>query len=170
MSSTTMADTERTRPIARTDAPTARETSTPPSATPTGPARTVDLVPWVGWVLGGAMVVWGLVAMARIGFETFDLYAATEVAGIGVSTLLAIIVTVFGLMVWGAVARVPNRIAVRTYGAVALVFGLVTTIEPDSFSEYLGIGQTFGPVAAGIGAVLVAVSLTSPFSVGTRTT
>lgn len=127
--------------------------------------RVFDPVAWVGWPVGGALIVWGLVALARLGFSSFELFAGTEVAGLGVSRLMALLAIAFGAMVWAAVAGPVNRFAVRVQGAIAIVAGLVFTIEPGAFAPYLATTSTVGATLAGLGVLLAGVSLAHPFTI-----
>lgn len=170
-----MADRDPTRPIeddGSADATRVIQTtpSQPRSTTPEPDLRSrVDPLKWVGWPLGGALVVWSLVALARTGFDDLDPYVVTEVAGISTSRLLAAIVLVMGLLIWSGVAgSVPRDVEIRVIGASAIVLGLVLLIEPDPFRPYLGIDGDFGAVAVGVGVLLVGASLVHPFPIGRK--
>ena len=118
----------------------------------------------LSWALGGAFVVWSLVALVRIGFDTPDLFLATSVAGIGVSRLLALVVIVLGAALWAAVSRPVLRLDIaRTTGALLTVGGLVLAIEPDALTPYLGAGTLGGIVATAIGVVVLLTSLAPTF-------
>lgn len=167
-----MADRDTTRPIEPDDPNATRVIPVTPSrpvrTTPPHDLRSrVDPLKWVGWPLGGALVVWSLVALARAGFDSYDPYVVTEVAGITTSRLLAGIVLVLGLLVWAGIAGVRARdVEIRVIGATAIVLGLVLMIEPDPFRPYLGIEDTFGKVAVAVGVLLVGASLVHPFPIG----
>lgn len=143
-------------------------TTTPPPHVHVPDTRTrVDPLQWIGWPLGGAMVVWSLVALARAGFDGFAPYEAVEVAGLSTSRLLAVIVGILGLLIWGGIAGDRARdVEIRVIGAVAIVLGAVFLIEPAPFRPYLGIDSDFGGVALVVGLILGGLSMTHPFPIG----
>jgi hypothetical protein len=129
----------------------------------------VDLLQWFGWIVGGYLVVWGLVGLARAGFDDFDLFDPIVAVGIFHATrLMALIAIVIGFVVWYGVAGAADDLGLRAVGAFVLVGGIVFLIEPGGFRQWLGTESTDGAHFAVIGALLVILSLIPPFKVGPR--
>lgn len=131
----------------------------------------VDLLTWVGWIVGGYLIIFGLVALARAGFGDFDLFEPIVTVGAFHATrLMALILLLLGLIVWWGVVGAADPIGLRAIGAFMLVAGIVFTIEPGGFQQWLGTERGDGLHLATIGAILVIFSLIPPFKVGRKPT
>lgn len=151
--------TERQQPV--------RSRRTEWRAVPVDQRPVVDALGWVGWLLGGELIVVGLVALARAGFDDFALFE--PIAAVGpyhLTRLFALITIVLGLVVWGGTAGKPDDLGLRVVGAVMLVAGIVWVIEPDGFRQWLGTERADGVHYAVVGIALIAFSLIPPFRVG----
>lgn len=136
-------------------------------AVPVDERPQVDLLGWVGWLVGGEMIVVGLVALARAGFDDFHLF--DPIAAVGpfhLTRLFALVTLVLGAIVWGGTAGTPDDLGLRVLGAVMLVSGIVWMIEPGGFRRWLGTEATDGVHYAVIGTVLIVFSLIPPFRAG----
>lgn len=127
----------------------------------------VDLLSWVGWIIGGELAVVGLVALARAGFNGFDLFEPAVAVGPYTLTRLAALLSIaLGLIVWYGAVGVADDLGLRVLGAIMLVVGIVFTIEPGGFAQWLGTGREDGLRFIGLGGALVLFSLIPPFKVG----
>ena len=136
-------------------------------AVPVDDRPLLDLLGWVGWLVGGEMIVVALVALARAGFEDFALFEPVVAVGpFHLTRLFALITLVLGIVVWAGTAGVPDDLGLRIVGALLLVIGIVWVIEPGGFEQWLGTRALDGVHYAVIGAVLVVFSLIPPFRVG----
>jgi hypothetical protein len=136
-------------------------------AVPVDARRQVDLLAWVGWLVGGELIVVGLVALARAGFDSFDLFdPVVSVGPYHATRLAALIALVLGLVVWGGTVGVADDLGLRVLGAIMLVTGIVWIIEPGGFNRWLGTESADGIHYAVIGAALIAFSLVPPLRVG----
>lgn len=131
-------------------------------------ARTVvDRKTWspsqaVAGVIGLFLTVMGAVAILRVGFESLT-GETTAVLGIEHTLLMGIIHLVAGLFFLGAAGTViGSRSGLTSLGLMALAFGLVYAIEPDSLSTALGGDGRVGWLYAVIGAVALVSAWVSP--------
>jgi len=122
-------------------------------------ARTVvDRKTWspsqaVAGVIGLFLTVMGAVAILRVGFESLT-GETTAVLGIEHTLLMGIIHLVAGLFFLGAAGTVlGSRSGLTSLGLMALAFGLVYAIEPESLAAALGGDERVGWLYAVIGAV-----------------
>lgn len=139
-----------------------------PSA-PVDDRPVVDLVSWVGWLVGGWLIVVALVALARAGFDDFDLFEPVVAVGpFHLTRLFALITLALGAITWGGTAGTTDDLGLRVLGAIMLVAGIVWTIEPGGFNRWLGTESVDGTHYAIIGIVLVAFSMIPPIRVGRR--
>ena len=153
------------RDRATTDTATTRQMSW--KAVPADDRPRVDLLGWVGWVVGGEMIVVALVALARAGFDGFDLFEPVATVGpFHLTRLFALITLVLGAIVWGGTAGTPDDLGLRVLGAIMLVAGIVWMIEPGGFRQWLGTESTDGLHYAVLGVVLIVFSLIPPFRLG----
>ena len=149
-------DTSRTRPMTW-------------KAVPEDDRPEVDLLQWIGWLVGGELIVLGLVILSRLGFDDFELFpVATAVGPFHGTRLMGLIVIVLGLVVWFGTIGTADDLGLRVVGAIQLVVGIVWMIEPSGFGEWLAVERADGFHLAAIGAVLVIFSLIPPFRVGRR--
>jgi hypothetical protein len=131
-------------------------------------ARTVvDRKTWspsqaVAGVIGLFLTVMGAVAILRVGFESLT-GETTAVLGIEHTLLMGIIHLVAGLFFLGAAGTVlGSRSGLTSLGLMALAFGLVYAIEPDSLSAALGGDGRVGWMYAVLGAVALVSAWVSP--------
>lgn len=136
-------------------------------AVPVDDRPLVDLLGWVGWLVGGEMIVVGLVALARAGFDDFDLFEPIVAVGpYHLTRVFALITLVLGAIVWAGTAGTPDDLGLRVLGALLLVTGIVWIIEPDGFNRWLGTEVADGVHYAVIGTILIVFSLIPPFRLG----
>lgn len=127
----------------------------------------IDLLKVVGWPMGGYFIVIGLVALARAGFDRFDLFEpAVQVGPFTATRLMALILLALGIVIWAGVVGTPDDLGLRVLGAVMVVIGIVWIIEPTSFEQWLAIGRNGGIQQVIAGALLIVTSLVQPFRVG----
>lgn len=131
-------------------------------------ARTVvDRRTWspsqiVAGLIGLFLTVTGAVAILRVGFESLT-GETTAVLGIEHTLLMGIIHLVAGLFFLGAAGTVlGSRSGLTSLGLLALAFGLVYAIEPDSLAAALGGDGRVGWLYAVIGAVALLSAWVSP--------
>ncbi len=125
---------------------------------PWSPAQAVALI------LGIVFLVLGGIALARTGIHFNDVTGThVRVAGSTQTQLMAYIELIFGalLILAGAIPG-AGRGLMSFCGVVALVFGIVVTAQPSSFSHSLGIGKGYGIFLIIIGAVLLVSSIVAP--------
>ncbi len=118
----------------------------------TSPRMRFDVLQIAAWVVGLVLIVAGLVALARTGFE--DLGPFEPVVEIGTESatpLFAAIWLVLGIVVVAAGTGVVAERRLRILGVLFAIVGLVLLVEPDGFTEYLGAGPDSGtmPLASG---------------------
>jgi hypothetical protein len=136
-------------------------------AVPVDDRPLVDPLGWVGWLVGGEMIIVGLVALARAGFSDFDLFEPVVAVGpYHLTRLFALITLVLGAIIWGGTAGTPDDLGLRVVGALMLVMGIVWIIEPGGFQQWLGTDTADGLHYAVLGLVLIVFSLIQPFHVG----
>lgn len=131
-------------------------------------ARTVvDRRTWspsqlVAGAIGLFLTVMGAVAILRVGFESLT-GDTTSVLGIEHTLLMGIIHLVAGLFFLGAAGTVlGSRSGLTSLGLVAVAFGLVYAIEPDSLAPALGGDGRIGWLYAVLGAVALISAWVSP--------
>lgn len=129
----------------------------------------VDLVAWVGWLVGGELIVVGLVALARAGFDDFNLFEPVVAVGpFNLTRLFALITLALGAITWAGTAGSADDLGLRVLGAIMLVAGIVWMIEPGGFNRWLGTESVDGTHYAVVGLVLIAFSMVPPFRLGRR--
>lgn len=133
-----------------------------------GEARTVvDRRTWspsqiVAGIIGLFLTVMGAVATLRVGFESLT-GETTAVLGIEHTLLMSLIHLVAGLFFLGAAGTVlGSRSGLTTLGLIALAFGLVYAIEPDSLAAALGGDDRVGWLYAVVGAIALLSAWLSP--------
>lgn len=127
----------------------------------------VDPVSWAGWLIGGELIVVGLVALARAGFDDFDLFEPVVAVGpFHLTRLFALITLALGAITWAGTAGDADDLGLRVLGATMLVVGIVWMIEPGGFNRWLGTRSADGTHYAIIGIALIAFSLVPPFRIG----
>lgn len=144
--------------------PTTAERAAPP---PVDNRPLVDPVSWAGWLIGGELIVVGLVALARAGFDDFDLFEPVVTVGpFHLTRLFALITLALGAITWAGTAGQADHLGLRVLGAIMLVVGIVWMIEPGGFNRWLGTRSADGTHYAVIGIVLIAFSMVPPFRIG----
>lgn len=132
----------------------------------TSPRMRVDLLQIVGWILGLYFLVASLVALARAGFEDMALFDPTvEVGGFPLTPLLALLYLVVGVGLLAASTGVVKERGLRIGGVLLGVVGAVWLIEPDPFTEYLGVVRDSGAMLLTLAVLLLAASFVPPLSV-----
>ena len=127
----------------------------------------VDLLAWVGWLIGGELIVVGLVALARAGFDSFALFEPIVAVGpFHATRLMALISIALGAITWAGTAGTADDMGLRVLGAIVLVAGIVWLIEPGGFRQWLGTQSVDGAHYAVIGTLLVVFSMIPPFRLG----
>lgn len=136
-------------------------------AVPVDDRPLVDPLGWVGWLVGGELIVVALVALARAGFDSFDLFEPVVAVGpFHLTRLFALITLALGAIVWGGTAGTPDDIGLRVLGAIMLVIGIVWLIEPGGFNRWLGVQTVDGIHYAVVGVLLIVFSMIPPFRLG----
>ena len=116
----------------------------------------------VAAVIGLFLTVLGAVAILRVGFDSLT-GETTAVLGINHTLLMGLVHLVAGLFFLGAAGTVlGSRSGLTTLGLIALAFGLVYAIEPDSLASVLGGDERVGWLYAFIGAVALVSAWLSP--------
>jgi hypothetical protein len=101
------------------------------------------------------------VAILRVGFDSLT-GETTAVLGINHTLLMGLVHLVAGLFFLGAAGTVlGSRSGLTTLGLIALAFGLVYAIEPDSLASVLG-GERVGWLYAFLGSVALVSAWLSP--------
>ena len=130
------------------------------------PRMRLDLLQIVAWALGLYLLVAGLVALARAGFEDIGLFEPTvEVGGLPMTPLLALLQLLIGIALLGAATGVVHERGLRIGGVLLGILGAVWLIEPVAFEPYLGVVRDSGAAWLTMAVVLVAASFVPPLSV-----
>ena len=113
----------------------------------------------VGGAVGVLLLVIGLVTLARTGIPA-DSFTdpATTIGPFTRTPLMGIIEIVVGVLVIGASAT-ADKGSVTAIGLIALVFGIVWSIEPGAFGELLGVGRESAVLYVAIGALTLVTGL-----------
>lgn len=132
----------------------------------TSPRMRFDLLQIAAWLVGLALVVAGLVAVARTRFEDLGLFEpVVEVGGQPATPLAALLWLLLGLFVLKAGTGSVEEQRLRIVGVLFATIGLVFLIEPDAFTDYLGGGARSASLLLTAGALLVATSFVPPLSI-----
>jgi hypothetical protein len=116
----------------------------------------------VAGVIGLFLTVLGAVAILRVGFDSLTGDTA-NVLGFEHTLVMGIIHLVAGLFFLGAAGTVlGSRSGLTTLGLIALAFGLVYAIEPESLAGALGGDERIGWLYAVVGAVALVSAWVSP--------
>ena len=127
----------------------------------------VDLLAWIGWIVGGELIIVGLVALARAGFDSFALFEPIVAVGpFHATRLMALISIALGAVTWAGTAGTADDMGLRVLGAILLVAGIVWLIEPDGFRQWLGTESVDGAHYTIIGLLLVVFSMVPPLRLG----
>ena len=156
-------DTGATRQVPRVRVD---ETRSPADGGRTSPRMRLDALQVVAWVLGLYVLVAGLVALARAGFEDIGLVApVVEVGGLPMTPLLALLQLVLGIALLGAATGLVRERGLRVGGVLLGVVGAVWLIEPAAFEPYLGVVRDTGAAWLGMGVALTGASFLPPLSI-----
>jgi len=120
---------------------------------------------FVGLVVGVGVTVFGIIAVARTGFDTAHIYAPhTKVWNLPHSPLLGVIEIGYGaLMILASVVPGGLRTLMGFLGAAALVFGIVVLAGPSHrLTHWLAVAHSSGVFFAVIGAIVVVAAMVSP--------
>jgi hypothetical protein len=132
----------------------------------TSPRMRFDLLQVIAWALGLALVVGGLVAVARAGFEDLGLTdPLVEVGGQPATPMLALLWLLLGIALLAAGTGEVSERGLRIGGVALGIVGAVWLIEHGAFSPYLGVDQESGRVVLVMGVALVASSYVPPLSI-----
>ena len=116
----------------------------------------------VAGVIGLFLTVMGAVAILRVGFDSLT-DETTAVLGIEHTLLMGILHLVAGLFFLGAAGTaLGSRSGLTTLGLIAMAFGLVYAIEPDSLAAALGGDGRVGWMYAAVGLVALLSAWLSP--------
>lgn len=127
----------------------------------------VDVLAWLGWIIGGELIIVGLVALARAGFNTFALFEPVVAVGpFHATRLMALLSIALGAITWAGTAGTADDMGLRVLGAILLVTGIVWLIEPGGFRQWLGTESVDGAHYTIIGLLLVVFSMVPPFRLG----
>lgn len=123
----------------------------------------------VAGIIGLFLTVMGAVAILRVGFESLT-GDTTAVLGFEHTLLMGLLHLVAGLFFLGAAGTaLGSRSGLTTLGLIALAFGMVYAIEPDSLSAALGGDGRVGWLYAVIGAIALLSAWLSPTIQSQRT-
>jgi hypothetical protein len=130
------------------------------------PRMRFDLLQIAAWVIGLALIVGGLVAIARTGFDDLGLFEpVVEVNGQPATPLYALLWLLIGAALLASATGAVNEQRLRIAGVLLVVVGLVFLIEPDAFEEFLGVTTESGRPMVLAGALLIATSFVPPLSI-----
>jgi hypothetical protein len=130
------------------------------------PRMRFDLLQIAAWVIGLALIVGGLVAIARTGFDDLGLFEPlVEVNGQPATPLYALLWLLIGAALLASATGSVNEQRLRIVGVLFVVVGLVFLIEPDAFEEFLGVTTESGRPMVLAGALLIATSFVPPLSI-----
>lgn len=132
----------------------------------TAPRMRLDFLQIVAWLLALYLLVAGLVALARAGFDELGVFRPTvEVGGLPLTPLLALLYLLLGVALLAAATGPIKERGLRIGGVLLGVVGAVWLIEPDSFTEYLGVVRESGAALLTMAVLLVVASFVPPLSV-----
>lgn len=117
---------------------------------------------WLAAVFGLFLVVFGAVALLRVGFDSLT----GDTANVWVfehTALMGIIDLVIGVLFLSVAGSTLNsRNGLITLGMLSLAFGLVIAIEPTAMAELIGGDEGLGWLFAIIGGISVIGAFASP--------
>jgi drug/metabolite transporter (DMT)-like permease len=125
-----------------------------------------DLLQLAAWTAGVAVIIAGLVVVARTGFEDIEPFApVVEVAGLPATPLLAALLVLLGALLLAAATGAVDDRALRIIGVLLGIVGAVWLIEPGAFTRYLGVERANGRAALVLGVALTLTSFVPPLSI-----
>jgi hypothetical protein len=132
----------------------------------TSPRMRFDLLQLAAWAIGLYLVVAGLVALARAGFDDLGLTEpVVQVGGQSATPLLALLWLLLGVVLLAAGTGEVGERKLRIGGVLLGILGAVWMIEPGAFTPYLGIDRESGAALLGMGVALTATSYIPPLSI-----
>ncbi|MEX1178431.1 MAG: hypothetical protein WEB09_08205 [Nitriliruptor sp.] len=132
----------------------------------TSPRMRFDILQLAAWTVGVVMVVAGLVALARAGIADIGLFEpVVDIGSQAATPVFAGVWILVGVLVLKAGTGAVGEQRLRIIGVLLAIVGLVLTIEPDAFAEYLGGGADPGTLPLAFGALLIAASFVPPISI-----
>jgi hypothetical protein len=132
----------------------------------TAPRMRFDVLQIAAWVVGLYLIVGGLVAVARAGFDDLALFEpVVEVGDQTLTPVHALLWLIIGAIVLSAGSGVADERRLRLGGVVLGIVGAVFLIEPDAFTDYLGVTEESGTMLLAVAALLVAASFVPPLSI-----
>jgi hypothetical protein len=132
----------------------------------TAPRMRFDILQIVAWGLGLSFVVFGLVAVARAGFDELALFEPqVEVGGLPATPLLGLLLLAIGVALLAAGTGEVNERGLRIGGVLLGVLGAVWMIEPAPFEDYLAVDGDSGVTLLAMAVLLMVASFLPPLSV-----
>lgn len=126
----------------------------------------LDVLQVVAWASGLLLVVTGLVALARAGFDQIALGdPVVRVAGLTATPLLALLMLALGVTLLAAATGEVHDRTLRMFGIAIGVIGAVWAIEPAAFFDLLGVERDNGVAALTLAAAIVLTSFVPPLSI-----
>jgi hypothetical protein len=121
----------------------------------------LDAADVVSLVAGLIVGVIGLLALVELGFSDFPSEATTEVAGMGMTQLWAIVSIVLGLLLVAGCGSV-GRSTMTFAGAITLVAGIVIIAAGEDLDATMLAESSYGWLLAIIGAVVLVAAIAIP--------
>jgi hypothetical protein len=132
----------------------------------TSPRMRFDVLQIAAWVLGLYFVVAGLITLARAGFDELALFEPqVQIGGMAATPLLGLLFILVGVVLLAAGTGEVAEQRLRIGGVLLGVIGTVWLIEPEPFTEYLGVTRDSGVALLGMGILLTATSFLPPLSI-----
>jgi uncharacterized membrane protein len=129
----------------------------------TSPRMRFDVLQLAAWGVGLVLIVAGLVAIARAGFDDLAPFTpVVEVADHAATPLAAVLWLLLGAHLVAAGTGTVAEQRLRITGVVLGVVGVVFLVEPAAFAEYLAVEEGSGTVLLAAGTLLVAASFVPP--------
>jgi hypothetical protein len=130
------------------------------------PRMRFDVLQIVAWLAGLYFLVVGLVAVARVGLDGFDLFGGpVEVGQVSATPFLAIILWLVGLLLLAGGSGIVAERRLRFGGVGLCVAGIVFLIEPNAFADHLGVTADTGARLLAIGLLVTVASFVPPLSI-----
>ncbi len=130
------------------------------------PRMRFDVLQIAAWGTGLVLIVLGLVAIARAGFDELGLFApVVVVAGLPANPLFALVWILIGLLLLVASTGDVDERGLRITGIVLAVIGVVWMIESAAFEPFLGVSSRSGTAFLVKGLVVGLSSFVPPLSI-----
>jgi hypothetical protein len=168
----TMSETEDTttqapqEPPEKTPIVTIHDNRTWADSSRTSPRMRFDVLQIAAWVLGLYLVGAGLITIARAGFDELALFEPeVQIGGMAATPLLGLLFLVVGVLLLAAGTGEVAEQRLRIVGVLLGVIGVVWLVEPDPFTEYLGVTRDSGVALLGMGILLASTSFLPALSI-----